>query len=109
MGPSESPERIRTGRKTLILAITSLLLLGLVGISLAVKHKGSLQNYLPWRVQRIMYFLDNSNSSIFDLRGCLCAPDENITLRRVDGLMVAGSLYGLNHSETRGGNPIATW
>lgn len=103
MEQCKNPERIGARRKTLIVAITSLLLLGLVGISLAVNHKGLLQNYLPWSVQRITKLIDKSSLSIFDLRGCLCAADRNITVRRGDGLRVSGSLYGLKHSETRGG------
>ena len=101
MGQSESPERSGTRPKKVIAVTAGLLLLCLVGISLAIYYKGPLQHYLPWRVQRLMRFLDNT--SIFDLRACLCAPDKEITFKREDGLKVVGSLYGLNLSEKKAG------
>lgn len=101
MGQSESPERSGTRRKKVIAVTAGLLLLCSVGISLAVYDRDPLQDYLPWRVQRLMRFLDNT--SIFDLRACLCASDKEVTLTREDGLKVAGSLYGLNPSEKKAG------
>ncbi len=73
MGQSESPERNGTRRKTLIVSFIGLLLFCLVGISLLVNHQATLRNYLPWRVQRITHLLNNSNSTITDFRGCICA------------------------------------
>ncbi|RMH37833.1 MAG: alpha/beta fold hydrolase [Nitrospirae bacterium] len=59
------------------------------------------ETWLPWKVRKLIRFLDETGTTWMNLRGCLCREDQTVTIPHRRGIMLAGSLYGLHRGSPK--------